>query len=76
MGAAREKNFSATILREIEGDCALAHKKFDGKVALSDGTFDRLNWQSVYTLARLDGHWKLTGFVGYLPYPMGGIVSG
>ena len=76
MGAAREENFSATILREIEGDRALAHKKFDGKVALSDGGFDILNWQSVYTLARLEGNWKLTGFVGYLPYPMGGIVSG
>ena len=72
-GTAREGIFAATRLEEIEisGDRALAHKKFDGKVAMADGSFDILNWQSVYTLSRLTAGWKLTGFIGYLPYPMG-----
>lgn len=65
--------FGATRLEEIEisSGRALAHKKFDGKVAMTDGTYDTLNWQSIYTLARLPGGWRLTGFIGYLPYPMG-----
>ena len=72
-GTAREGIFAATRLEEIEisGDRALAHKKFDGKVAMADGSFDILNWQSVYTLSRLTAGWKLTGFIGYLPHPMG-----
>ncbi|WP_417584747.1 hypothetical protein [Pelagibacterium sp.] len=67
---ARAGVFGATRLSEIEinGERALAHKKFDGKVQMKDDTFDVLNWQSVYTLAKIEGAWKLTGFVGYLPY--------
>ena len=38
---------------------------------MKDCTFDVLDWQSVYTLARIEGAWKLTGFIGYLPYSMG-----
>lgn len=65
--------FGSTRLDEIEitGDHALAHKKFDGRVDMKDGSVDILDWQSVYTLARLNGNWKLTGFIGYLPHPMG-----
>ena len=65
--------FGATTLAEIEisGERALAHKTFDGTVAMKDGSEDVLNWQSVYTLHRIDGSWKITGFIGYLPYPMG-----
>jgi hypothetical protein len=63
----------ATTLAEIEisGDIALAHKKFDGSIARADGGSDRLNWQTLYFCRRDAGVWKLTGFVGYLPYPMG-----
>lgn len=70
---ARAGIFAATTLEDIEitGDSALAHKKFNGKVAMKDGSFDILEWQSVYTLARMGAGWKLTGFIGYLPYPMG-----
>lgn len=70
---AREGIFNATRLDEIEiaGDRALAHKKFDGRVEMKDGSADILNWQSVYTLASIAGNWKLTGFIGYLPNPMG-----
>jgi hypothetical protein len=70
---AKHEIFAATRLAEIEiaGETGLAHKKFDGQVVMKDGGIDVLNWQSVYTLARIDGAWKLTGFIGYLPYPMG-----
>ena len=70
---ARAGVFGATTLTDIEisGDRALAHKKFDGEIARVDGGVDVLNWQSIYTLARISGAWKLTGFIGYLPYPMG-----
>ena len=63
----------ATSLTEIEiaGDIALAHKKFDGSIARADGGRDVLNWQTIYFCRRVAGVWKLTGFAGYLPYPMG-----
>ena len=62
----------ATSLTEIEitGERAIAHKKFNGEIKLSNGGVDRLNWQTLYFLRKIDGAWKLTGFVGYLPYPM------
>jgi hypothetical protein len=64
----------ATSLTEIEinGDIAIAHKKFDGEIALTDGGKDVLNWQTLYFCRKVGGAWKLTGFAGYLPYPMGG----
>lgn len=63
----------ATSLTEIEinGDIAIAHKKFDGEIALADGGKDVLNWQTLYFCRKVGGVWKLTGFAGYLPYPMG-----
>lgn len=62
----------ATSLTEIEitGDRAIAHKKFDGEIRLGNGSVDRLNWQTLYFCRKIEGRWKLTGFVGYLPYPM------
>ena len=57
---------------EINGDIAIAHKKFDGEIKLSDGGKDVLNWQTLYFCRKVEGVWKLTGFAGYLPYPMGG----
>lgn len=63
----------ATTLTDIEisGDIAIAHKKFDGTIARADGGKDTLNWQTLYFCRRVEGRWKLTGFAGYLPYPMG-----
>ena len=63
----------ATSLRDIEiaDDVALAHKKFDGTIARADGSKDVLNWQTLYFCRRHNGRWKLTGFTGYLPFPMG-----
>lgn len=66
----RDGIFAATRLEEIEftGDAALVRKKFDGRLAKSDGSFDRMNWQTLY-ICRIDaGRWKIAGFVGYLPH--------
>lgn len=51
---------------DINGDVAVARKKFDGTIAKADGTQDILNWQTLY-FCRLDGgRWRITGFVGYM----------
>ncbi len=69
-----EAFYKATNLRDIDvqGDVAVAHKKFDGQVLASDGTSVRLNWQTLYRCQKKNGAWKIQGFTGYLPYPMGG----
>ena len=63
----------ATTLRDIEiaGDLALIHKKFDGSVAKKGGGSVVLNWQTLYYCRKVAGDWKVTGFTGYLPHPMG-----
>ena len=53
---------------EITGDAAVAHKKFDGAIKLADGSADVLNWQTLYFCRRVDGRWKIAGFVGYMAY--------
>ncbi len=65
--------FRATNLLHIEvtGNIAVAHKKFDGTIAKSDGTKDVLNWQTLYFVRKVGEVWKLTGFIGYMPFPMG-----
>lgn len=64
----------ATSLVDIDigKDVAVARKKFDGQIKRSDGGIDRLNWQTLYFCAKHNGQWKITSFVGYMPYPMGG----
>ncbi|HET7411063.1 MAG TPA: hypothetical protein VFJ18_00260 [Pararhizobium sp.] len=68
----RDALFRTTNMRDIEidGDRAVVHKKFDGQVARADGKIDRLNWQTLYFCARIDGRWKITSFVGYMPHPL------
>lgn len=65
--------YRATTLRDIEikGDKALLHKKFDGSILKKDGSRDVLNWQTLYRCQKVDGRWKIAGFTGYLPHPMG-----
>jgi len=65
--------YNATTLRDIEimGDVALIHKKFDGSVMQADGKASVLNWQTLYRCRKVNGKWKIAGFVGYLPHPMG-----
>ncbi|GLS17781.1 hypothetical protein GCM10007874_07960 [Labrys miyagiensis] len=69
----REALYRATSLTEIEisGERVVAHKKFDGTIRKADGSVDVINWQTLYLCARVDGVWKIIGFVGYLPNPMG-----
>ncbi len=62
-----------TVLRDIEiaGDLAMVHKKFDGRATTVEGEPIVLNWQTIYWLRRFASGWKITGFLGYLPNPMG-----
>ena len=65
--------FTTTTLEDIEinGDQALARKKFDGSLKKTDGSVDILKWQTVYYCRLHQGRWKIAGFTGYLPNPMG-----
>jgi hypothetical protein len=64
--------FRLSILRdiEIEGDKALARKKFDGVIKRKDGSDHKFKWQSVAVLQRHDGVWRFVGGIGYLPNPI------
>ena len=66
--------FALTSLREIDlmGDFAMAHKKFDGTVPLRDGERAEMRWQTLYFCRRVEHRWRIAGFLGYLPNPMGG----
>ena len=69
----RDALFRATNMRDIDlkGETTVCHKKFDGTVALKGGGVEVINWQTLYFCARIGGRWKITGFVGYMPFPMG-----
>ncbi|MFN3663219.1 nuclear transport factor 2 family protein [Yoonia sp.] len=71
-GDPRAGIFAATRLEEIEitGDAALVRKRFDGHLPRSDGSREKMNWQTLYWCRRLDGRWKIAGFLGYLPHVM------
>jgi len=72
----REALFHATTLRDIDirGESALLHKKFDGSITRIDGTVEPILWQTIYKMKKIAGVWKITGFVGYMPNPMGAIL--
>ena len=65
--------YEATTLRDIEikGKSALLHKKFDGYITKATQERVRLNWQTLYRCRKEKGRWKISGFIGYLPNPMG-----
>ena len=66
----RKETLAATTLLEIdiEGDLALLHKKFNGDFLLDDGEPVSLHWRTAYQCRKVDGRWRIVGFVGYLPY--------
>ena len=68
-----EEMHTLTDLSQIDivDDVALAHKKFDGYLTSQSGEKDYLNWQTLYQCRKIDGHWKISGFTGYLPFPLG-----
>lgn len=65
--------FRTTVLEviDIEGDTALARKKFDGGIKKADGEIAPMHWQTLYYCRFHEGRWKISGFTGYLPNPMG-----
>lgn len=65
--------FTTTLLEDIElaGEAALARKKFDGGLRKADGSFEVMRWQTLYHCRFQGGCWKIAGFTGYLPNPMG-----
>ncbi len=69
----RSAIFTTTTLQEIEisGETALVRKKFDGGIKKADGTLDVMRWQTLYYCRLHGGRWKISGFTGYLPNPMG-----
>lgn len=69
----RQALFSATTMRDVEITCetALAHKKFDGQIKRVRGDTILLNWQTLYYCRKLNSKWKIAGFVGFMPNPMG-----
>ncbi|MDT7952595.1 MAG: hypothetical protein RQ966_13920 [Acetobacteraceae bacterium] len=66
----RNALFRSVVLDPIEiaGDRAVAHKKFDGSIARADGATDRLNWQTLYFCSKRAEVWRITSFVGYMPF--------
>jgi hypothetical protein len=52
---------------EIVGDRAVVWKQFRADEPLTSGDSYQISAQSVYRLHRIDGDWKIVGFVGYLP---------
>ncbi|NIZ11899.1 hypothetical protein [Phaeobacter sp. HF9A] len=66
----RQALFSGAEIARIDfygGDTAILHKVFDGKLPLRDGSHEPYSWQSVFTLRKSGGDWKIVSFVGYLP---------
>ncbi len=65
--------FRITNLRDIDvdGNRAVLHKKFNGTIAKADGKIEKLRWQTLYFCRRIDAVWKIMGFVGYMPNPLG-----
>ncbi|WP_245293726.1 nuclear transport factor 2 family protein [Rhizobium bangladeshense] len=55
----------------VEGQTATARKTFNDKISLEDGGFQALNWQSVFFCTKEEGAWKISGFVGFLPFAPG-----
>jgi hypothetical protein len=68
--AARAAFLTAVTLVEIEisADCAIAHKKFNGRLPNLDGSHEELHWQTLYICRRHGGRWKIASFVGYMQY--------
>lgn len=65
--------FTTTTLEDIEisGETALVRKKFMGGIKKTDGSLDPMQWQTLYYCRLHEGRWKISGFTGYLPNPMG-----
>ena len=65
--------FRITHLRDIEikADSALVHKKFIGSIVKANGEKVPTDWQTLYRCRKIDGTWKIAGFLGYIPHFLG-----
>lgn len=65
--------FRITHLRDIEivGDSALVHKKFIGTIIKKNGEQVPTDWQTLYRCRKINGKWKIAGFLGYIPHFLG-----
>ncbi len=65
----REAHFKASRLNKIEinGTFAFCLKSFNGSVSFSDGTTERLFWETSYFCRKLDGKWHIAAFIGFMP---------
>lgn len=54
-------------LLELDGDSGVLLKRFNGVITPSGGEPLTLSWESLFVLRRVEGAWKVQGFVGYLP---------
>ncbi|MBB4116935.1 hypothetical protein FHT80_006316 [Rhizobium sp. BK226] len=55
----------------VEGQTATARKTFNDKIAIEEGGSQILNWQSVFFCTKEGSAWKISGFVGFLPFAPG-----
>ncbi|UYV37880.1 glycosyltransferase [Rhodobacteraceae bacterium D3-12] len=65
----RHALFSGAKIKRIDfypDHTAIMHKVFDGNLPLKDGTIEPYAWQSVFTLRKIAGSWKIISFVGYM----------
>ena len=74
---AQEAFFRVTTLRDIEisGASALVHKKFFGSIAKANGEQVKMDWQTLYRCRKVNGDWKIAGFVGYMPHFLGNAAA-
>jgi hypothetical protein len=56
---------------DLDGDRAVLHKRFDGSVRRADGGVDTLDWKTLYFCLKVDGRWRISSFVGYMPRESG-----
>ena len=59
---------------DIQGDRALAHKKFFGEVPMAGGLHLADRRQTLYRLHRRGDAWKIVGFFGQLPLDPSGSI--
>jgi hypothetical protein len=57
---------------ELEGDSGLLLKRFDGTIEVEEGEPLTLRRESLFVLRRVDGVFRVAGFVGYLPLSTAG----
>ena len=65
----RRALFAGAKIRRIDfyaDDTAILHKVFNGRLPLKGGGEEPYRWQSVFTLRKRDGLWKVVSFVGYM----------